>query len=71
MSTALETPDLRDAPRKIATIAIRATIQRGTSREEFVGLELTLRANQTPAQIAEDVTALCKQIRDEVHGIVK
>lgn len=71
MSFDPQTSDLRDAPRKIGSVAIRATIQRGTSREEFVGLELTIRANQTPAEIAENITALCKQIRDEVNGIIK
>ena len=69
MST--DAPDLRDAPAVTATIKIEARVQRGTSAEQFVGLKLTLRANQTPAEIAEDVTALCKQIRDEVNGIIK
>lgn len=71
MSTTAETHDLRDAPAVIATIKIEARVQRGSSAEQFVGLKLTLRANQTPAEIAEDVTALCKQIRDEVNGIIK
>jgi hypothetical protein len=68
---ALQDVDLRDAPATIATIKIEARVQRGSSREQYVGLQLTLRANQTPAEIAEDVTALCKQIRDEVNGIMK
>lgn len=69
-STNRQNADLRDAPGVVATIAIEARVQRGASREEYVGLKLTLRADQSPAEIAEDVTTLCRQIRDEVKGIM-
>lgn len=71
MKTMALTTDLRDQPPVIATIKIEAWVQRGTSREELVGLQLTLRKNQTPEEIAADVTELCRQVRDEVKGKLK